>query len=323
MSGPFGGTHWMAKSEETIAFGGNRGIVAGGLQGGHYTYVDDIEYFNITATGNASDFGNLTLNRSGFGSGSSGSRGVFIGGYLGAYREEIDYITIASTGNATDFGDCIRPQKCKPSGASDGIKCLVAGAGYQGGGYHNEIEYLTIASLGDMADFGDLNYDGGGYGCCNGIRAIWGGGGTDVPTNQNEINNISYVTTASLGNASDFGDLVVPRRNHAWASNNTRAVAAGGYYASGTPDSSLRHIEYITVMSTGNGTVFGDLTEDNDGASYTGNATRAVFPGGYGRGPGQDFGDFIDYVDYDTTGNASLFGDLVNGKYDHAATSGD
>ena len=34
-----------------------------------------------------------------------GERGVFGGGYTGAYSSLIDYVTIATTGNATTFGN--------------------------------------------------------------------------------------------------------------------------------------------------------------------------------------------------------------------------
>jgi hypothetical protein len=45
------------------------------------------------------------INRIGWFTSVSPTRGLFGGGYNGAYLNVIDYVTIATTGNATDFGD--------------------------------------------------------------------------------------------------------------------------------------------------------------------------------------------------------------------------
>ena len=69
-------------------------------------------------------------------------------------------------------------------------------------------------------------------------------------------NVIDYVTIASTGNASDFGDLVDSRNGVAGAASSTRGLFAGGDY--GSTLSNI--IEYITIATTGNTTDFGDLT---------------------------------------------------------------
>ena len=70
------------------------------------------------------------------------------------------------------------------------------------------------------------------------------------------------MTTASLGNALDFGDLTVARTLCGGASNNTRASFAGG----DTPSYSDT-IDYITIASTSNATDFGDLPTATTGGS--------------------------------------------------------
>ena len=65
-----------------------------------------MDYVTIATTGNATDFGNLTDQRSHLGSASSHTRGIFAGGYdQPAFFNIIDYIEISTTGNAIDFGD--------------------------------------------------------------------------------------------------------------------------------------------------------------------------------------------------------------------------
>ena len=88
--------------------------------------------------------------------------------------------------------------------------------------------------------------------------------------NRNGSNVIQYVTTASTGNATDFGDLTLSREGTAGAANGTRAVFGGGadWSASGAANT----IDYVTIASTGNATDFGDLlaaTSEPDSASGT------------------------------------------------------
>ena len=85
--------------------GGTRGVV-----GGDYASPsnnDHIDFMNISTTGDATDFGNLSVARASLSASSSRSRGIFLGGDTPTLNNTIDFITIASTGNAADFGDCI------------------------------------------------------------------------------------------------------------------------------------------------------------------------------------------------------------------------
>ena len=65
---------------------------------------------------------------------------------------------------------------------------------------------------------------------------------------------IDYITIASLGNSSTFGDLTVARQNASGTGTNTRGIFCGG-----RPGNS-NVIDYVTIASTGNATDFGDLT---------------------------------------------------------------
>ena len=74
------------------------------------------------------------------------------------------------------------------------------------------------------------------------------GGGTS-----GNRNIIDYITIATTGDATDFGDLITDRRSHGSASSPTRGVVAGAY-------PNTNSIEYITILTTGNSLDFGDLT---------------------------------------------------------------
>ena len=81
-----------------------RGLFSGGSPSSGKSNV--IDYIQIASTGNAIDFGDLTINRAGVGSCASSTRALFAGGNLTSGDSNvIDYVTIDTTGNATDFGD--------------------------------------------------------------------------------------------------------------------------------------------------------------------------------------------------------------------------
>ena len=185
-----------------VQTGGTRGICAGG-----FVPTPDsttrINFFNISTTGNAETFGDLTQKRYSLAGVSSRVRGLFAGGRTDpsptARFSTIDEITIASTGGATAYGD-LDTQQVGPTGFSNGTRGVFAG-GYNPT-YTNKIQYVTIAVKEDAIDFGDLTVARLALSSTsNSIRGVWRGG--ETPTMQNVID---YVTIASTGNATDFGD---------------------------------------------------------------------------------------------------------------------
>ena len=58
---------------------------------------------------------------------------------------------------------------------------------------------------------------GGGGGALFGGRGVFGGG---IDSSLNRTNRIDYITIATLGNATDFGDLTLPRNSLAATSGN-------------------------------------------------------------------------------------------------------
>jgi len=138
--------------------GGARGVFGGGYDGS--SFLNTIDYITISSTGNATDFGDLTVARSRLGATSNGTtgRGVFGGGMItgGTASNVIDYITIGTTGNATDFGDLTAARRGLTATSNGTTGRGVFGGGHDGSSYFNTIDYITISSTGNATDFGDL-----------------------------------------------------------------------------------------------------------------------------------------------------------------------
>ena len=149
-------------------------------------------------------------------------------------------------------------------------------------------------------------YSGPAYMGTRGIIA----GGYGGSTYSTGAEDIQYITIASPGNATDFGNLTRETSRAGMHSNGSRIVVAGGR-AGGTATNS---IDYITAATTGNASDFGDLTESRFGMGGGGDATRSVFAGGWGAvntgSPTGTDSRTIDYITTGTTGNATNFGDL-------------
>ena len=69
------------------------------------------------------------------------------------------------------------------------------------------------------------------------------------------VNIIDYITIATTGNATDFGDTTQTRTNSSGCSNTTRAVVGGGTVS----PTYTNTLDYVTIATTGNATEFGDL----------------------------------------------------------------
>jgi hypothetical protein len=118
------------------------------------TATNVIDYVTIATTGNATDFGDLTVSRYAGAACGSPTRALFQTGYNGSWPNVIDYVTIATTGNATDFGD-VTEGRSSP-GACSTHTIGILGGGENNTGLKNIIDYVTIATTGNATDFGDL-----------------------------------------------------------------------------------------------------------------------------------------------------------------------
>ena len=282
-----------------------------GLFGGNSTESNVIQYITISTPGNSTDFGDLTVARRGLAACSSGTRGVFAGGYSPGFPPTIDYVTIATTGNATDFGDLISATYQSQAGAANITRGLFAGGNATVIGLTDAIDYITIATPSNGTDFGNLTVARQELaGAANLTRALFASG--TAISNIGDI--IDYVTIATTGNATDFGNLLSTASSAtAGCASLSRALFGGGVYQN--------IIQYVTISTPGNATDFGDLSISKYLVRASSNGSRGVFGGG-----NDDNGnkvDTIEYVTIATTGNATDFGDLLATTSSHAACSGD
>ena len=257
-------------------------------------------------------------------------RAVFFGG-AGNDNTRMDYVSVASTGNASTFGTCSACTRL-----SGGIGSTTRGVVGSEEGYQKNYQYVTIASTGNAQDFGELinrntSYPsnwGGIYSPANfsnGTRGLTYRGYAEANGSTTYWNWIEYITIASTGNGTDFGDAVLAANARAGFASSTRGVCGGG-----GASSDIDSIDYITIASTGNATDFGNLSSSRNLLSAASSSTRGVFAGGHESsnvntieyitiastgGTGSSGGvKSIDYITFASTGNASDFGDL-SGSY--------
>ena len=302
----YDGNQWVnvtTTSPEQLT-GGTRGIFWG-----YNTGNDEIDFVNISSTGNATDFGNLGTSKRTGRSTSSRVKGLLAGGRTSSsptFTNDVEAIIISSTGNAFDFGVNLSNSKRAGFAVSDGQR------GIFGGGYTptslNVMEFTTIATASNFVDFGDLRYtnsylaDGNspvrGVITCTGPNAAF----------------IDYITTSTLGNSTGFGNMNNQRIDATGVSNAVRLAMMGGQTVPGNAFSN--QIDFITISTLGDAVDFGDLPNGRQGNAGANSSTRGLSAGG---GPGSNTN--IDYLEIMTTGNALDFGDLNAGAYEAGGCS--
>ena len=230
--------------------------------GGSPSVVNTIEFITIANIASSTDFGDLTEPRRRTQSLSNSTRAVHVGGTSASpaslYRNEIDFNTIATAGNSTDFGDTLVAHAATGGSVASSTRGVYS-VGYLSGSYVNNIEFITIATTGNGQDFGDLTGSAIGYhvrgSICDSTRGLFAGGYDPAGNVQNKID---FVTIATTGNATDFGDLFLARRSAGGTSNSIHSIFAGGYLP-GTNNT----IDRVLIQTTGNAKDFGDLFAKN------------------------------------------------------------
>lgn len=266
-----------------------------------YRYIDDI-FKEFTVGGSASFMG---------------ARGFNAGGYsntapTGA-TSRIDHFNISgSSYSATDHGDLVvSVYNATKEGMSNGTRALKAG-GYSSG-WTDHIEYWTCATTGNATDFGDTSagFDEG-TSCTDSLRGVIHLGTYDNAGVATNGNILEYITLATTGNSTDFGDLLAATEGKCAISNATRGLFCGG------DDTGIKNsIDYITIQTTGNAADFANLIVNRDRGSATQDETRGVI---IGTDETATYAE-IEYLTVATLGTGADFGDMSVGRRETSSCS--
>ena len=185
--------------------------------------------------------------------------------------------------------------------------------GYSGtpaAGNNDRIDYINIQSQGNSIRFGSLTANRYTLGAgANSVRCLFTGGYVEGNSPDTDVNIIEFVTIATEGNATDFGDRTQVGRLPACASNDTRCVMASAKTGAGNQDT----IDFVEFATTGNATGFGDLTSARASMCMSCNSTtRGIFSGGYQPSPVSAAINTIEFITFASISNATDFGDLTS-----------
>lgn len=232
--------------------------------------------------------------------------------FQGGGNTNVAKFNMDSAGNATDFGDT--PTSVQfPCALSNATRLIQAGGTSD---TVSQISYWTVTSGGTGQDFGDTAHAGYGKAAVNtNTRGVFmggyvGGSGPGV------INSMGYITIASTGDGTDFGDLTVGKYRGAGSINSTtRGVHSAGYLQG---FSMTNVVDYITIASTGNATDFGDTISAIRQHGGCSNSTRGLQGGGV---IGASATNEISYLTIASTGNMTDFGDLSSTSSNQGAAA--
>jgi hypothetical protein len=301
----------ISTTSPDVQTGGTRGVFGGGD-----TPAPTMDYVNVSTTGNAIDFDDLTY-ASAFickGGAASRVRGLFQGGRVA--QNTINGFTFASTGSAFDFGNLTIGRE-DPAGVSNSTRGVFMAGGQHPGvspytGFLNTTDYVTIASSGDAVDFGDTTTQRRHHGtCASSTRGVSAGG--YVPSSPNSSDVIDFITISTLGNAADFGNLPTGNYGVSGASNSVR-----GIFSMGSNPTRNNVINYLTIATLGDALDFGDLIDTAQYAAGVVSSPTRVCIGG-GASPTNT--NRITYVEIASTGDAEDFGDLTVARQHLGGTS--
>ena len=301
----FNGNEWR---QFTYNQGQSGRAIYGGTSNNPYYQV--LHYVNIHTTGSSMDFGSLLVQRYGTsGSCSSNTRALVAGGWRNSATDDtIEYFTMASNAQAVDFGN-LNIAEYTALSCSSSTRGLFTGSYNPASSSANarQIQYVEIATTGNALDFGDMSgvTRFGGAGFSSPTRGIFAGGrakNNASPYSANAATHeIDYVTIASLGNSTTFGDMTFNGGYCGGMSNTTRGIIGGARIPA-----AVNNIDMITIASTGNAVHFGDLTVARAGSQTGSTQTRGVFIGG---SPTSDSRRTIDYITISSSGDAIDFGE--------------
>lgn len=197
------------------------------------TYTTAVEKYSLTADANATDVGDVIVDRSASAGQQSYTHGYASGGYIGPlYANEIEKMPFASEGTGSDVGD-LTTLKGSPGGTSSAEYGYVA-SGTTGGvpPFTSSIDRFPFASDTNATNIGSIvtaRYDhtgisSTGYG--------YSAGGSN-PADSNVIDRFPF--SAPFATSSDMGDLTVAKRRVMGQGDASYGYVSGGHPGPSSP----------------------------------------------------------------------------------------
>ena len=286
---------WSLTEAKTLAAAGQWPTDGNPAPIGLFAQYNNLNKIDLTTTGNATDFGQLSNS---YNCGACSSTRMVVG------RTTMTYVEFSTGGTQTTFGS-FSDAISEVCGLANDTRGIYSGGNRISSGYDRSsaISYITIATTGSVTSFGSLTEGSRGGGAFSSTTR----GVMSIGFNNSEVNTINYVTIATTGNATDFGDMTQGRTYAGGCGSSTRGLWGGGGIGS-----TSNIIDYVTIATTGNATDFGNLTQARrEGPTACSSKTRGVWGGGYV----SSAVDTMDYVTIATTGNATDYGDLLAAAY--------
>ena len=158
----------------------------------------------------------------------------------------------------------------------------------------DRIQYFTIGTVSETTqDFHELSSAGNTGG------AVSNGSRIAVTIGAADTNVIDFVTVATTGAVTDFGDLMISGQDGMGEmSDGSRGLFGGGFTT--PPDTHYNNIQYITISTTGNARDFGDFQSTLWEAGLS-NGSRGI----------ASKTDVMEYITIGTLGNSINFGELT------------
>lgn len=314
----YGGGHDLVFNIEgpvTIAWGGARGLIAGGYTAGNQK-SNTIDYINISTPGNATDFGDLTVARYSGATMSNATRAVFGGGIVVNNSDVLDYVTVATPGNAIDFGDMSATWAYIASEGDGTYGVMASGYRFSGQSLYNDIEYITIDTPSNSTSFGNLSGNQTG-------RAMGTNGTIGVITTGNDGSGSAYsnsmltITMATPGNAVVSSGTLLDSWTYVQnlPGDNTYLLVGAGRRSNGEDANGWTNMveKFATATQTG-ATDHGDLTNSGGMSAASSDGTYAFWAGREGSNTpsGQSNGRYhtIEQMSIATGGNSTDFGTI-------------
>lgn len=252
------------------------------------------------------------------------------------YSAAMEYFSIPTTGNSVNFGN-LTAARYGSTAVSNGTRG-VFGGGSQNTGYRSAfviMDYITFATTGNATAFGSLTQARAHLGSfSNETRGVFAGGTnyytSDTDAGDTNYTTIDYITIATTGNATGFGQMRIAGGSPGQISDGTRGVTAGRQYYVGAGQGfqgnpSSTNMDYVTIATNSNSSLFGYLSTSQwmtRGQTGTSDSTRGIILGQYDDANKNVIPE-LHYITIATTSNSNYFSTFIHKSagYNNGSTS--